>query len=149
MVKLGSRVARPDNNKQMEMSLAVEHKIFFNEQNRNEFERNKLIIAKADKRKKGGLLHDKALSTDFEKAIVYEAFDLIYTECLPLSDQTTVKTQILVEIIKGRMSTHKILKASLQIVKATESAIQESTGEVALGSNEVVETIFSQELPLY
>lgn len=38
-----------------EITLAVEHKIFFNEAYRNEYERNKLIIAKNDKRKKGML----------------------------------------------------------------------------------------------
>lgn len=67
-----------------EITLAVEHKIFFNETLRNEYERNKLIIAKNDKRKKG-MLQDKGLATDFDKAIVYEAYDQVYMDRLPLS----------------------------------------------------------------
>jgi hypothetical protein len=64
-----------------EITLAVEHKIFFNEAYRNEYERNKLIMAKNDKRKQG-LKQDRSLNTEFEKSIVYEAFDIIYTDVL-------------------------------------------------------------------
>lgn len=67
--------------KMAESSLAVEHKIFFNEAYRNEYERNKLIMVKNDKRKKG-LLSDKKIDTDFEKSIVYESYENIYNEVI-------------------------------------------------------------------
>jgi len=60
-------------------SLAVEHRIYFNEYYRQKYERNKVIIAKNDKRKKG-LLFDKEMSTEFEKSVVYEAYDSIFAE---------------------------------------------------------------------
>ncbi len=117
---LTSRNAGATNREhRAEITLAVEHKIFFNEAYRNEYERNKLPIAKYDKRKKG-MLQDKALSTDFEKAIVYEAYDTIYTDMLPLSTHQhgQVKSQLAITLIKGRMSEHMILRVQLESVRS-------------------------------
>ena len=109
----------PAKLKISDSALAVEHKIFFNEHYKNEYERNRVIITKNDKRKKG-LLMDKEMSTEFEKAIVYEAFDTIYAETVPLSNSgsqaTSVTTQIAVNLIKGRMSEHMILQLHIQSV---------------------------------
>jgi hypothetical protein len=100
----------------------VEHKIFFNEAYRNEYERNKLILAKNDKRKKG-LLQEKGVGTDFEKAIVYEAFDIVYTDVVMLSKHFngTVQSQLSVGLLQGRMSSHKILKVAFETFKLAPS----------------------------
>jgi hypothetical protein len=109
----------PAKLKISDSALAVEHKIFFNEHYKNEYERNRVIITKNDKRKKK-LLMDKEMSTEFEKAIVYEAFDTIYAETVPLSNSgsqaTSVTTQIAVNLIKGRMSENMILQLHIQTV---------------------------------
>lgn len=104
--------------KPQEVSLALEHKIFFNEYYRNEYERNKLIIAKNDKRKKG-LLQDKGQSTDFERAIVYEAYDTVYKEVLPMSDHQNgaVQSQMVLTLLMGRMSGHKVLRLELHSLR--------------------------------
>jgi hypothetical protein len=60
-------------------SLAVEHRIFFNEYYRSVYERNKKFNFNAEKKKKG-LVVDQKISTDFEKAIVYEAYDVVFGE---------------------------------------------------------------------
>jgi len=62
----------------MEDVLIVEHKIFFNQQYRAVYDKkNKNIMAKYDK-KRQGLLKDVALDTDFEKSVIYEAYDEVY-----------------------------------------------------------------------
>ena len=55
-----------ERNTRADITLAVEHKIFFNEAYKQEYERNKVIIAKLDKRKQGLHVQDKELSTEFE-----------------------------------------------------------------------------------
>lgn len=58
--------------------LVVEHRCFFNEMVHKRWDpRNKLIIARHDKRKQG-LIADCETSTDFEKGIMYEAFFDVY-----------------------------------------------------------------------
>mgnify|MGYP003342571108 CR=1 FL=1 len=57
----------------------MEHRIFFNEYYRSIYERNKKFNPNTDKKKKG-LIVDQKLSTDFEMAIVYEAYDVIFAE---------------------------------------------------------------------
>lgn len=118
-----------------EITLAIEHKIYFNEIYRNEYERNKLIIAKNDKRKKG-LLHDRSMNTDFDKSIVYEAFDILYTDLLPLSTHqaNSVVSQISLGLLAGRMSGHKILKIAMETQHNKEADAK---------------TVFMQDLCLY
>ena len=70
-----------------DITLAVEHKIFFNEAYKQEYERNKVIIAKLDKRKKPLHVQDKLLETEFERAIVYEAHDQVFSEVIALTSQ--------------------------------------------------------------
>lgn len=125
----------PAKEPRAEITLAVEHKIFFNEAYRNEYERNKLIIAKNDKRKKG-LLHDRALNTDFDKSIVYEAFDILYTDLLPLSSHfnNTILSQLSVGLLSGRMSGHKILKLAFETLKTAQDEAK---------------TVFMQDLTLF
>lgn len=61
-------------------TLAVEHKLFFNEHYKIEYDKsNKMILGKHDKRKKG-LVQEKSMSTDFDKSIIYEAFEEVYEE---------------------------------------------------------------------
>lgn len=65
--------------------MAVEHKLFFNEYYRTEYDKNnKAILAKHDKKKKG-LVQEKSISTDYDKSIVYEAFEPVYKDALTLS----------------------------------------------------------------
>ena len=99
-------ISQKNNNRLGDYSLAVEYKLFFNEYYRNEYERNKMIIAKYDERKKG-LIQDKGIGTDFDKSILYEAFDTVYFENFKLSDE------IRLELLRGRMSQHLILKVSI------------------------------------
>jgi hypothetical protein len=54
--------------------LIVEHKIFFNEQYRSNYDKkNKMIFGKYDK-KRQGLVKDVCVLTDFDKSVIYEAF---------------------------------------------------------------------------
>ena len=58
--------------------LVVEHRCFFNEMTHKKWDsRNKLILARHDKRKQG-LLADCETITDFDKSIMYEAFFDVY-----------------------------------------------------------------------
>ena len=60
--------------------LIVEHKIFFNEQYRAGYDKkNKTIRAKYDK-KRQGLVKDVSLSTDFDKSVIYEAFNEVFAD---------------------------------------------------------------------
>ena len=68
--------------------LVVEHRCFFTELQHKKWDsRNKLIIARHDKRKQG-LLTDMETITDFDKSIMYEAFfDVFVGEAvLPLQE---------------------------------------------------------------
>jgi hypothetical protein len=70
--------AIPDSNtNDKELRVAIEHRIFFNDHYKQEYDRNKIIFTKNNKRKKG-LLQDVSLDTEFDKSIIYEAFDLVY-----------------------------------------------------------------------
>lgn len=97
-----------------DITLAVEHKIFFNEAYKQEYERNKVIIAKLDKRKKPMYVQDKLLETDFERAIVYEAHDQVFSETLVLARQSSGESSIRLSVHRGRMSENMILK--LQVI---------------------------------
>ena len=95
--------------------LAVEHRLFFNELYRQNWDqRNKMIKAKHDKHLQG-LLTDVQTETDFEKAIVYEAFTQVYSEQFGLvlkggcgaADHFTMKLE------RGAMSGHFKLNIKL------------------------------------
>ena len=91
-------------------SLAVEHRIFFNDYYRSIYERNKKFNPNADKKKKG-LVFDKKISTEFEKAIVYEAYDVIFAEdSFNISSQQSMNF----ELRQGKMSGNLILKVTIQ-----------------------------------
>lgn len=65
--------------------LAVEHRLFFNELYRQNWDaRNKKIRAKHDKHLQG-LLTDASSQTDYNMAIVYEAFNEVYTDQFALN----------------------------------------------------------------
>jgi len=58
--------------------LIVEHKIFFSEHYRSVYDKkNKNIMAKYDK-KRQGLVKEIALETEFDTAVIYEAFECVY-----------------------------------------------------------------------
>jgi hypothetical protein len=60
--------------------LAVEHRLFFNELCRSNWDqKNKMLKAKHDKHLQG-LVEEKSISTDFDRAIVYEAFNKVFNE---------------------------------------------------------------------
>lgn len=99
-----------ERNTRADITLAVEHKIFFNEAYKQEYERNKVIIAKLDKRKKGLHVQDKQLSTEFEQSIVYEAYDTVYSETMSLTSQSNASSTLTLTVIKGRMSENMILR---------------------------------------
>ena len=68
--------------------LVVEHRCFFNDILPKKWDsKNKLIIARHDKRKQG-LINDFGTITDFEKSIMYEAFFDVYVgeAVLPLQE---------------------------------------------------------------
>lgn len=136
-----------------EITLAVEHKIFFNEAYRNEYERNKLIIAKNDKRKKG-MLQDKSLATEYEKSIVYEAQDAIFEETLALTTHSSVATSAALCLLKGRMSEHLVLRVTISCAKFEAEAVQlrRDSQELSVGTTteeRAAVVVFSQDLCLY
>jgi len=72
------------------------------------------------------------MSTEFEKAIVYEAFDEIYTDSVALQAHTS--SQVSLTLIKGRMSEHMILKISLETTSSS-AALGEIGTSVAVGED--------------
>ena len=59
--------------------LVVEHRCFFNEIYRiNWDQRKKMILMRHDKRKQG-IVKDIETLTDFDKSLMYEAFSEVYT----------------------------------------------------------------------
>lgn len=119
--------------------LAVEHRLFFNELCRSNWDqKNKMLKAKHDKHLQG-LIKDCSVSTDFDKAIVYEAFNEVYTEHFalnlvggPSTDQADHFTLILE---RGAMSGHFKLRVQLdyttleQTLYLLESNQQQVKGE--------------------
>jgi len=93
-----------------ESSLAVEHRIYFNEYYRSIYEKNKKFHPNAEKKKKN-LVIDQKLGTDFEQSIVYEAYEVIYAE-----DSYTVASQqsMNLELRQGVKSGNLILKVTIQ-----------------------------------
>ncbi|CDW86114.1 UNKNOWN [Stylonychia lemnae] len=100
-------------NPTVDYYLAVEHKLFFKEQYRAVFDQsNKSILSKHDKRKKG-LVQEKQVGTDFEKMIIYEAFESIYEEQIGImmgKDQTQTMYVIL---LRGKQSQHLQLRVKI------------------------------------
>ena len=71
----------------MEDVLVAEHKIFFNESYRAVYDKkNKTIMAKYDK-KRQGLVRDVALDTEFQTAVIYEAFEAVYQDHIRVGSQ--------------------------------------------------------------
>ena len=65
-------------------TLAVEHRLFFNDTFKLDYDKNnRVILGKHDKKKKG-LVQEKSMSTDFEKSMIYEAFETVYSETVHL-----------------------------------------------------------------
>jgi len=96
--------------------LIVEHKIFFNEHYRSVYDKNnKKIMAKYDK-KRQGLVRDMALSTEFEKSVIYEAYEPVFQE--EVSIASSVKghpsERAQVEILRGTMSKNIKLKVAFK-----------------------------------
>jgi len=94
--------------------LIVEHKVFFNEQYRAVYDKkNKHIMAKYDKQRQG-LVQDVALSTDYEKSVIYEAFTHVYDNQVAIqSTQRPEVSEIVgVEILRGKMSGNIRLKVT-------------------------------------
>lgn len=65
--------------------LVAEHKIFFNELYRGLYDKkNKNIMAKYDK-KRQGLVKDVQLATEFKPSVIYESFEVVYSESITLT----------------------------------------------------------------
>ena len=125
----------------------MEHRIFFNEYYRSIYERNRKFNPIAEKKKKG-LVFDKKISTDFEKAIVYEAYEVIFAEdSFNITSQQTMSF----ELRQGKMSGNLILKVGIQaMVPPTLSGTSDDliTG-IALGADSPSPISITQELCLY
>eukprot|EP00347_Sterkiella_histriomuscorum_P009856 403339614 len=94
-------------------TLAVEHKLFFNEYYKIEYDKpNRVILGKHDKKKKG-LVQEKSVSTEFDKSIIYEAFEVVYQDKILFQidsgdNSTTITRELEVCMKRGKMSQHMI-----------------------------------------
>ena len=80
MIKREREDRKNKNKIVIEDVLIVEHKIFFKEEYRAIYDKkNKNIRAKYDK-KRQDLHRDVSLATDYETAVIYEAFSEVYNE---------------------------------------------------------------------
>lgn len=102
--------------------LVVEHRCFFNELFHQKWDsRNKLIVARHDKRKQG-LLNDCETTTDFDKSIIYEAFFDVYVgdAILPLQEEGQAD-HFEVILQQGSASGHLKLIAKLKYTDIEQS----------------------------
>ena len=80
MIKRKREDRKNKNKIVIEDVLIVEHKIFFKEEYRAIYDKkNKNIRAKYDK-KRQDLHRDVSLATDYETAVIYEAFSEVYND---------------------------------------------------------------------
>jgi len=95
--------------------LIAEHKIFFSEQYRATYDKkNKNIMAKYDK-KRQGLVQDAALATEFDKSIIYEAFQTVYCDEIQIPSVAQGGAgDVSVELQRGGMSGNIKLRVALQ-----------------------------------
>lgn len=93
-----------------ESSLAVEHRIFFGEYYRNIYEKNKMIFPKNDRRRRGQH-QDQGTVTEYEKAIVYEAYEVIFSE-----ERFNVEAGQVISLVvtQGNMSGNLVLRMKIQ-----------------------------------
>lgn len=86
--------------------LIVEHKIFFNEQYRQVYDKkNTKIMAKHDKYRQG-LMHDFEVQTEFANSVLYEAYQHVYetTAYLTSNHLDLNPQQFHLVLTKGKMS---------------------------------------------
>jgi hypothetical protein len=58
--------------------LVLEHRCFFNEVNRSNFDSKKKKILMRYDRRLQGMVKDVEIATDYEKALCYEAYSVVY-----------------------------------------------------------------------
>ena len=79
--------------------LIVEHRIFFKDQYRAVYDKkSKNIMAKYDK-KRQGLVRDVELATEFDKSVLYEAFEPVYEDYVDVGAE-----RLVIEVVRGKMS---------------------------------------------
>lgn len=92
--------------------LIAEHKVFFSEQYRSAYDKkNKNIMAKYDK-KRQGLVQDAQLETEFEKSLIYEAFQAVYSDQIQIVCSQG-PSDVGVELLRGTMSGNIKLRVCL------------------------------------
>ena len=114
MIKREREDRKNKNKVVIEDVLIVEHKIFFKEEYRAIYDKkNKNIRAKYDK-KRQDLHRDVSLSTDYETAVIYEAFSEVFNDQISImSTQQQDHQEILdIQILRGKMSNTITLRVT-------------------------------------
>ena len=116
MIKREREDRKNKNKIVIEDVLIVEHKIFFKEEYRAIYDKkNKNIRAKYDK-KRQDLHRDVSLATDYETAVIYEAFSEVYNDQISImSTQRQDHQEIMgIQILRGKMSGTITLRVTFQ-----------------------------------